>query len=131
MEFATFEIGKKLEEKGFVHDYNIYGYKPIYTYVDTSVLIWNNGAYEKDYFGKNIPCPTIPQVLKWLRDEKHIHVEIYTNASGYNYIISDTPNIGGTDRYFSDHEGPNDGGCWDSYEEAALVGIKHVLENLI
>lgn len=102
MEFVTFEIAKKLIEKGF----------------DIPVSIYT-------------PNPTISQVFKWLRDENNIHVEIYTNASGYNYIISDTPNIGGTDRYFSDHEGPNDGGCWDSYEKSALAGIKHVLENLI
>lgn len=69
--------------------------------------------------------------MKWLREEKNIHIEIYTNASGYNYIVSDTPKLGGSDRYWSDHEGPNDGGCWDFYEQAAIVGIEHVLDNLI
>lgn len=126
--FVTFEIGKKLKEKGFIHGYNLYGYKPIYTDVNTIVLIWNNGAYEKDYFGENIPCPTISQVLKWLREEKNIHIEIYTNASGYNYIISDTPKLGGSDKYWSDYEGPNDSGCWDFYEQAALAGIEYVLD---
>lgn len=59
MEFVTFEISKKLKEKGFILGYNVYGYKPIYTDVNTIALIWNNGAYEKDYFGENISCPTI------------------------------------------------------------------------
>lgn len=70
--FVTFEIGKKLQEKGFIYDYNLYWYKPIYTDVNTIALIWNMGAYEKDYFGENIPCPSISQVLKWLRDEKSL-----------------------------------------------------------
>lgn len=130
-EFVTFNIGKKLKEKGFILDYNLYGYKPIYTDVNTTVFIWKHGAYEKDYFGENIPCPSIFQVLKWLREEKDTHIEIYTNASGYNYIISDTPKLGGTDRYWSDHAGTNDGGCWDSYEECVLAGIEYVLDNLI
>lgn len=76
--------------------------------------------------------PKLDEALKWFRDEKNIHIEIYTNASGYNYIISDTPKLGGSDKYWSDHEGPNDGGCWDFYEQAAIAGIEHVLnEELI
>lgn len=73
--------------------------------------------------------PKLDEALKWLRNEKNIHIEIYTNASGYNYIISDTPKLGGSDRYWSDHEGPNDGGCWDLYEECVIAGIEYAINN--
>lgn len=70
-------------------------------------------------------------VLKWLREEKGYHIEFVGNACGYLFIVSDIPSKGGTDRYCSDYSGPNDGGTWNSYEEAALAGIEYVLNNLI
>lgn len=72
--------------------------------------------------------PKLDEALKWLRDEKNIHIEIYTCASGYDYIISNTPKLGGSDRHWSESEGPNDGGCWDFYEQAVIAGIEHVLD---
>ena len=128
--FVTYEISKKLKEKGFTLGFNLYGYKPIYTDVDKIALIWDIGSYEKDYFGKNIPCPTISQVMKWLRDEKYIVfgitpmqenagdcvcwcITIYTVVDyGYGLIFEEELH------------------CY-SYEEAAMTGIKYSLDNLI
>lgn len=86
-------------------------------------------AIDKGFKCKNYEIITIYDIMKWLRDEKNIHIEIYTNASGYNYIISDTPKLGGSDRYWSDHEGPNDGGCWNLYEECVIAGIEYAINN--
>jgi hypothetical protein len=128
--FVPFNIANKLKEKGFTLGYNIYGYKPIYADVDTIVLIWNNGAYEKDYFGKNIPCPTISQVLKWLRNKKDLYL-------GITYV----PQIDKhNDFYFPtiQHIGkpmstvytkPTDN--FKTYEEAAFTGIEYIINNLI
>ena len=127
-EFVTFEIAKKLKEKGFILDYNLYGYKPIYTDVNTIALIWNNGAYEKDYFGENIPCPTISQVLKWLREEKKLFVEVYMYNSHYLWEIYNTEiidvDLTQKSEKYSEEE-------FQTYEKAALAGIEYVLDNLI
>ena len=128
-EFVTFNIGKKLEEKGFIHGYNLYGYKSIYTDVNTIKFIWDIGAYEKDYFGENIPCPTISQVLKWLRDEKKIHLIVEISDSGWYYTLY--PNVRWendklkSDKYIMSFKHKT------SYEEAVLAGIEYILDNLI
>lgn len=120
-DLATFEISKKLKDIGFdwicSHYYRIKDKK----------LFMIFPSEDWSYIEDRINAPTISQALKWFRDVKNIHIEIYTNASGYNYIISDTPKLGGSDRYWSDHEGPNDGGCWDLYEECAIAAIERIL----
>lgn len=74
MEFVTYEIGKKLQEKGYLHGYNRFGYRPIYSDECTIKYINHIGAYEEEYYGECIPCPTIDEVLKWLRDDKKIYI---------------------------------------------------------
>lgn len=123
-EFVSFQIAKKLEEKGFILDYNLYGYKPVYSDVNTIKLIWNIGAYEKDYFGENIPCPTISQVLKWLRDEKGIHITICVCGDGWFYEVI---HISSGKSLIEDYEDD----MIQSYEETTLAGIEYVINNLI
>lgn len=159
-DFVTFEIAKKLKEKGF-------DYKCLFVYNKEQIInpeivkafgeLSDDGYYEltKEGGGKidwsfvyineyqliqyrdvlvareMIKAPTISQVLKWLRKEKKYHIEFVGNACGYLFIISDIPSKGGTDRYCSDYSGPNDGGTWDKYEDAAIAGIEYVLDNLI
>lgn len=132
-DFVSFEVAKKLNEKGFKQGHNI-GYKKlIFSDENTIKYISDIGAYEKEYFGINIPCPSISQVLKWLREEHHLHFEVVATAYGYNLIISDTPDKGGTDKYFShaNDDGPNYAGAWDKYEDCVMYGIEYVLDNLI
>lgn len=140
-DFVSFEIAKKLKEKGFTLGYNLYGYKPIYTDVNTIVSIWNSGAYKKDYFGENIPCPTISQALKWLRKEKKIHIPVLviTDCSKdadnniceeWSFWSFSVTNLNDSSTVYDDFEKID---CieYQSYEEAALAGIKYVLDNLI
>lgn len=91
--------------------------------------------FQKCFNGGNpirlVDAPTISQVLKWLRDEKKLHIEFVGNACGYLYIVSDIPSEGGTDRYCSDYSGPDNGGTWNKYEDCALNAIQYVLDNLI
>lgn len=108
-DFVDFSLAEKLKEKGFDLE---------------TEKVYLKGQY-------NIPCPTIAQVLKWLRHKHKLHIEFVANACGYIYIISDTPSEGGTDRYSSDYDGPNDGGAWDNFEECALAGIRFTIDNLI
>ena len=81
-DFVTYELAVKLKRKGFdkdtVHYYNELGQ------ICVSLV-------DEEY---PYPCPTISQVLKWLREEKKIHIEFVAAAYGYNIIISQTPEEG-------------------------------------
>jgi hypothetical protein len=148
MNFVTFEIAKKLKEKGFQEDciyaycekggWNRYTQKHEHI---TYILRTDGNPFGSFYTGKNwnkkyetnknkIHCsaPTISQVLKWLREEKKIHVNIdiikaYPEAKliywGYNIVL--------IDKYEVYHSEWNS----NSYEEAAFAGIEYVLGNCI
>lgn len=133
MEFVPFEIAKKLEEKGFKQSYNIFGYKLIFSDENTIKFISDIGAYENEYFGINIPCPSISQVLKWLRNEKKISIEIGIHCSLKWMCSIYKFNDGIEDFTQYDNDGVNDTIyiLYDSYEQAAIAGIKYVLDKLI
>ena len=122
-DFVSFDIAKKLKEKGF----NI----PFYFYYRTDDKYLHHAMVTKplvycDKIDDEVVCaPTISQVLKWLREEKKIHIATgYSNVSKWRYIII--------------HLGENfvkEANVWEkgfeSYEQAALAGIEYVLNNLI
>ena len=88
-DFVTFEIARKLKEKGFVELCLVY-------YTNDDRINYNyshkSGTCHRDcYFshnlmpkdsvsGKFVDAPTIYQVLKWLRKEKNIDVEIHADV---------------------------------------------------
>ena len=131
-DFVPFELAIKLREKGFREDCIAY-------YHTDGELIYNSDEYRGgDYrsllmsynsLPKNpvgceqIDAPTIPQTLKWLRDVKRIVVEINCNYTDYFPTV----------RLLDYHQTDYISGCdiYTSYEEAALAGIEHVLDNLI
>ena len=104
------EITKKLIEKGF----------PILYYTDSKM--------ERKSFD-----PTIYEVLKWLREEKKISIEIGIHCllkwMCSIYAFSD----GIEDFTQYDNDGINDTIyiLYNSYEQAAIAGIEYVLDNLI
>lgn len=125
-DFAPYELAVKLKQKGFKQGYNIFGYRPIFSDETTIKFISDIGAYEDEYFGENITAPTISQVLKWLREEKKIFIDIRTSIDlngkehfSY-YIIYNKVSI---------REGYTDFD-W-KFEQAALAGIEYVIDNLI
>lgn len=136
-DFVSFDLAKKLKEKGYPQDPDNMNCMPYYEYDEvinaTSLcndIVWYASSEPRDDI---FAAPTIHKVLKWLREEHHIHFEVVGAAYGYNLIISDTPYKGGTDRYFThaNDDGPNDGGAWDKYEDCVMYGIEYVLDNLI
>ncbi len=78
---------------------------------------------EKGFNEYHYPTKSIAQ--RWLRETKNLHITIYNSASGYTYDISKADM--GTVLYCSP-EGPNDGGNWDTYEEALEAGILKCLK---
>ena len=135
--FVSFEIAKKLKEKGFREECFARYYCSDKAYFEENSYNPNTESIfycynnDEDLGRFYIDAPTISQTLKWLRDEKEYHIEFVGNACGYLFIISDIPSKGGTDRYCSDYSGPNDGGTWDKYEDCAIASIEYVLDNLI
>ncbi|NBP67462.1 MAG: hypothetical protein EBU52_01835 [Cytophagia bacterium] len=122
-EFVPYEQALALKELGF--DEPCFG-------------LWNlnNGKHEVDIIGvckyskefkyREVLAPTFSQAFKWFREKYDILATVYSNASGYLYEWSD--NVGGTHRGWSNDEGPNNGGVWDTYEEAELACLKKLIE---
>lgn len=119
-ELVTLETAKQLRKKGF----NEYC---------KDIIREDNGRMMQSVFrtNKDLPKgaysrPTQSIAAKWLREIKNLHIEIYRNACGYGYVIVKANN--GTWMKADDAKGPNDGGNWDTYEEALEAGIFEVLK---
>lgn len=110
-ELVTLETAKLLIKKGFNECRNV---------VDINNM--SNDDLPKRCFLQ----PTQSIVQKWLREVKNLHIEIYRNACGYGYIIVKANN--GTWMEDDDAKGPNDGGNWDTYEEALEEGLQEALK---
>lgn len=124
-DFVSYDIAVKLKEKGF--DWLPLKYYHCGEKDCLSDVGKNGGNPNKNKWINHVSCPTIYQSLKWLREEKHLFVDISLCASGYYGYIYST--IFPKDKDFSD--GWMFEGKYDTYESAALAGIWHVLENLI
>ena len=105
-DFVPYDIAVKLKEKGFEWD-KITTYNP-------RTKVRNNHIE-----------PTIYQVLKWLREEKKIHVATgVTPKSLWRYVIM-----------FADERGLQEPTITvknhSDYSSAIIAGIEYVLDNLI
>lgn len=124
-DFVPYELAVKLEEKGFNEPCNAY-YEPIKLNLNFCKLGWRNSTEKQ--LGV-ITAPTISQVLKWLREEKKMHIIVEISDSGWYYTIY--PSIRWengklkSDTYIMSFKNK------ESYEQAALAGIEYVLDNLI
>ena len=107
-ELITLETAKLLKQKGFKQ---------------RKYLI-NVSTLHHCYKYLSVPPQSVAQ--KWLRETKNLHIEIYRNACGYGYAIVKANN--GTWMEDDDAKGPNDGGNWDTYEEALEAGIFEALK---
>lgn len=76
----------------------------------------------------HIAAPTLYDAQKWLREKHNIHITIGNSASGYWWELSKADN--GTTIYDYNYSGPNDGGEWDTYEDALNFGILEVLKRI-
>ena len=119
-ELITLETAKLLKEKGF----NEYC---------KDIIMEDNGRMMQSVFrtNKDLPKgaysrPTQSIAAKWLRETKNLHISIIRNACGYGYDICKADN--GTHITDGIFKGPNDGGQWDTYEEALEVGIQEALK---
>lgn len=121
-DFVSFELAKKLKEKGFNDECHAY-YEPLKHCLNFSRVFKTNSLAE-NY--NCIAAPTISQVLKWLREEKRIDAgAVWDNRDGkwVGYINEmDMPNLVG------EYVLPN---THDTYEAATIASIEYVLDNFI
>ena len=132
-DFVCFEIAKKLKDKGFN--------KPCVAYYipDCSKLYFNaaillkKSTVEDCLFSNNttpigyvcstfIDAPIIPQVLKWLREEKKIYVTV--NVEREDWFEYKIVQLIKNTRCTGNH-------VYETYDDAILAGIEYVIDNLI
>lgn len=123
-DFVPFELAKKLKEKGFPQ-------RAFGSYDMVGPTYFSDGRFYKDGCICNTDeaytAPTISQVLKWLREKKKLHIEIYTMGKRpikWCHTITELKHSGEAKGWTSGQNGT-------TYEEAALAGIEYVIENLI
>lgn len=138
-DFVTYELAVKLKEKGYNCElpYAMYNEIGQFFLLTTSAPynVCESGYkcrvyYDYNDFDKNdFIAPTIPQVLKWLREEKKLYIEIwwltqYTikNLKGFQFVV--TPICENPQR-------ETDLELYCDYETAAIKGIEYVIDNLI
>lgn len=68
----------------------------------------------------------LEEIAMWFRNEHNLLVSVYSNASGYLWNRMDA--AGGTSRGWSEDEGPNDSGCWDTYDDALEAGLTSAIK---
>lgn len=124
-EFVTLETAKMLKKKRFRED--------VFTFyeadgVEGDMILSETYDYSENFNKRDgfLSAPSQSLVQKWLRETKNLHISIIRNACGYGYDICKAEN--GTHITDGIFKGPNDGGQWDTYEEALEVGIQESLK---
>jgi hypothetical protein len=129
-DFVTYELAVKLKEKGFNEP--CYGYYHCNGGNDSFEVCGNGDCDFLNSKNKHrIAAPTIPQVLKWLREEKKIYIVIAVNPTlstkdkiAYYYQVYSNSN-GVTSDYYESED------CYAQWEDCAIGSIKSVFKYLI
>ncbi len=124
-EFIPYDLALELKELGFD--------EPCFTYYKNDQLsdileLVKNSEMENvnNEVDNYISAPTFSQAFRFFREKYNTLVTLYSNASGYLFEWHDA--IGGTHRGWSEYEGPNDSGVWDTYQEAEIAAIVKLIE---
>lgn len=137
-DFVSFELAKKLKEKGFdepcINAANKFGC----TYLNGWCEYLDNRDGEditlSDLKDGDYLLPTISQVLKWLREKKDIYVQVeYINNKCFGSVIIRRTTGGVIVSYKDDkfHYSDSETLSHEEYEQATLAGIEYVIDNLI
>lgn len=126
-DFVSYDIAVKLKEKGFPQYISDDEYITENEYDDDKYLVGERWGipFIPDYCNV-VAAPTISQVLKWLREEKKLNVNmrLYIEDKWY-YTIQNNKG----DFIYSHLVGSDF--LHESYEESALAGIEYALDNLL
>ena len=117
-EYATYTTAKVAKEKGFEPP------------VSSNYLYWDVlGRYIRPYEWYTVMqlphilhAPTQAELQKWIRETHEIHVEIYSNASGWGWIL--TKLNGTTIKEIRDDI------FFETYEQALETGMVKALQKI-
>lgn len=141
-DFVPYELAEKLKEKGFKEKCIAYYWIGINEHTPSFVVEDNMpdigicimdllSEHNKEEWSPFVDAPTISQVLKWLREEKKIYVDIETcPTSETKEKVSFEPSV----RYSSDgyamceYISPL---CYFEWKDAVIAGIEYALKNLL
>lgn len=130
-DLVEYEIAIKLKKKGYDMPCDMY-YHIHDDIQDCISSLESTGGWCDFYNSKNryrCAAPSINNVIRWLREEKNIHLIVEIADSGWYYTLY--PNVRWedgklkSDKYIMSFKNK------DSYEDAVLAGIEYVLDNLI
>jgi hypothetical protein len=130
-DFITYELAKKLKEKGFDAEClcHYVGEDLVYNIespITNNQLWFSHNKFDNIWHRDNYDAPTISQVLKWLRDKKNIYCLPYFEQGIDMWLYAICKPAYGCE--FPEFISKSD---YDTYEQAALAGIEYVLDNLI
>lgn len=120
-DYVSMEVAKLLKEKGYDEDCNILVAEEYWSFNKGKLTCVDK---DRDFY----PFPTLYEAQKWLRNNQNIHIVIDNYACGYAWFLYKADNGTRISEYAED--GPNDGGCWDTYEEALNAGILEALKRI-
>ena len=125
-EFVSYEQAVALKELGYDDTPWFGNQASLYDVNSEHTMYTNYGVMYSGLSDGYIPAPLKQQVFRWFREKYNMLACVYSNASGFLFEYHDA--IGGTHRYDSEITGPNDGGTWDTYEEAETACIDKLIE---
>ena len=150
MNFIDKQLAIKLKEKGFdrpcFNAYNAHGCQYVNGWCEYLDARDNDLIYLSDLHDKDCLCPTIEQILKWLREDKDIHIK---SDICFRYTSEHKKDKNGTYSGYMDVSKPfwsflirkiKNGNCvydnttasnneYFSYEDACIAGIEYVINN--
>lgn len=125
-DYVSFEIAQKLKENWFREKCKLHYYD------DTKDRYASSNPQCYNYGGNTSDAPTISHVLKWLRNEKKIHLCIDIYDDGWFFDISSfCKQDSGVYEVELPYKSSNVTPDYETYEQAALAGIEYILDYLI
>ena len=123
--YVSLETAKLAKEKGFnellytLYKNGEFKINKSHTLSHFDKKISNNGMADNCF-----SAPTQSFLSRWLRIRYNICLEVYCISCGFIWNICKSD---GTGIKSSEHSGPNDGGAWDTYEDAKETGLQSAL----
>ena len=129
-DYVSFETAKLLKEKGYWNVSTVF-YKENGELIRYKVPLNNKGI--SDTLGVFYEAPTLQMAMKWLREEKNLHLDIAAESFDEDvlYRVQTIFRSGKNHRWFGFEPQDDSDGFYKTYEEACNAAVKYCLEKLI